>query len=628
VEGRPILVGLVVDILNARIMTLEKLLKIREVDFEASLVAQVHEFENPIAWAILFMAHIYHRFNSKLLDLIINEPGLKELISETTYQTLTASLPTLSFVRRPSYGSDFVLHDEMRRLVNTYCWNVQDPDKRIRQELSRLALCYYETVATTEQDEHIRQSHTVEMLFHQLFRDIDDGFREFENNFDHAIRLSLKSFSRSLFQEAKIFESQMSAEQQFRLKLAEARLLREEEDASRALILYRQLEQITPLYQSHYPEILYQRGYCHLQLSQFSEATSCFEAYLESETAETEKLRRAEILGQLGYICRRQGRLEAAMNYYEQSLDLQKELGNQQQYANVLNNMANVNRLQGRLEEALRTCKIGLRIRRELYERTETSERNVALSLSAMGQIYYDMNEIIQAEKHFDEAFEIYQRQGYKRGIAGTYNRLGQIQIRRGNFEQAKQFFDQAHQISVDTDLESQIYSLNRLGRLSVLQEKWKDGANYFKEASELASRASDDYQRTQNLVDLAEVYEHLEQSLDQILIEAEQIAYVQGYLFLLGRIEAIRGNIEYKAKNYRIAFRHYRVAARNMALHNPIQFEQFLRRLTDLLLDLPTQQLPGAIDSISSYWIDHELDKNYPELLTACREVSRHMIL
>ncbi len=69
-EGRPIIIGLVIDILNNRIQTLDELVAVSKAEFEASLVPQVNKLENPLNWVILFMAHVYHRFHMPILDWI------------------------------------------------------------------------------------------------------------------------------------------------------------------------------------------------------------------------------------------------------------------------------------------------------------------------------------------------------------------------------------------------------------------------------------------------------------------------------------------------------------------------------------------------------------------------------
>ena len=99
------------------------------VAFEEEIVSKINDFMQPINRIILFMAHAWHRFNENILDWMLQESDLFKEIPAVNYQSLSQILPTLSFVRRSITGTDFVLHDEMRHLVNRYCWEQQDPDK-------------------------------------------------------------------------------------------------------------------------------------------------------------------------------------------------------------------------------------------------------------------------------------------------------------------------------------------------------------------------------------------------------------------------------------------------------------------------------------------------------------------
>ncbi len=626
-EGRPILLGLVADILNQQGQnSLEQLIKISRPAFEASLVQRINNFPDPTRWAIFFMAHIYHRFDAVLLDLIMRKPTLRERLPEIEYWRLVESLPTLSFVRRSGSNDNFVLHDEMRRLVTIYCWDQQDIDRRMRCELSEVAIGYYETHLASEMDEHLRQSYTVEMLFHKLVVDLNAGYHFFEQCFTRAIDLSMRAFARSLLQEAKKFENELSYDQRLDLKMAEARLLQEEENPSAALEIYQALEDAAIWTESHRADILYQKGNCYEQTSQLAEAIDCFTIALEIEQSKENKSRCAKIFGQLGYIHRRLGHYMEAMHYYEESLILLKNLDNPQEYATTLNNMSNVYRLQGKIEEALRFCKLGLRIRRDSFARGEVSELDVGLSLNTMGLIYKTRDEVIAAERHFQEAFEIYNRVGYKKGIAAIFNLLGQLLLPSKDLDEALKYFEQAYRISFGIDQEARIDSLNGQGKVFALRGKYDKAIEYFERARDLARQVGGSYRLVENLLALAESLEHLGQPATQMLKEAKRIAGENNYYLLLGLAEEMQGDFEYKAERYRNAFKHYRVACKYFAHYNPVQLQKFLRRLVDLLLDTPEPFLPGIVDLLLDYWFDLKLDKTYPDLLETCKEVRKYM--
>ena len=60
---------------------------------------------------------------------------------------------------------------------------------------------------------------------------------------------------------------------------------------------------------------------------------------------------------------------------------------------------------------------------------------------------------IAEARRSYQEALEIYERLGYKSGIAGTYNTLGQLLLAEGHFDEAEHYFEQAYRITSVVDL-------------------------------------------------------------------------------------------------------------------------------------------------------------------------------
>ncbi len=158
------------------------------------------------------------------------------------------------------------------------------------------------------------------------------------------------------------------------MQLAEAQVLREEEKPAAALDILYSLEQDTVWAEHHRFDLLFEKGDCYLQLSQYPQTIACFEACLRIAVENKGRDIQALLLNRLGYIHRLQGRYADAMRYYEETLNVQRNLDDPAEYANLLNNMSNVLRFQGKLEDALRYCKLGLRIRRDLLQQHKVNE--------------------------------------------------------------------------------------------------------------------------------------------------------------------------------------------------------------------------------------------------------------
>lgn len=621
-QGRPILIGLVTDVLNHDIMSLQQLLAVPAGRFEENLVAQINSLESPLNWAVLFMAHAYHRFNMSLLDWLAQKLNLNYL-EDIDQELLLQKLPRLSFVRRPGSGDDFVLHDEMHRLVTAYCWSHQDPDHSIRKEISRSIIDYCDQQAQLDLSEQDRQLYVIMTLYHTLFLDRDKGLEYFHARFTSAINSWRSAFARSLLQEVRQFASELTPEQHYELMLAEVRLLSTEENPVGALDEYERLEgeASKTWYAARKSDLLMEKGYCYLQLSKLLDAIDCFTEVLAITKATGNEKQLPRILGLLGFVYRRRGQFNVAMRYYQEAIDEHKKLGQEVSYATMLNNISNVHRLQGRTEEALRICKIALRERRRLVREKETNEQAIGLSLGTMGMIYLDSDNLGPAEQVLREAFEIYNRIGYRKGIATTYNRLGEVEMARGRLKEAKELLEKAQATAEGVDPESLINSLNKQGRVLAQQKHWQEAVPFFQRAIELASQAYDFYQQVESLIDLAEAQEQLGQQADSLWQQAQEISSNENYIYLLGRAERVKGNIDYATGDYVLAFEHYLAYCHYAVQYNTIEYNRSVRKVSDTLLEIPIEAVPAIVNSLITSWTSLGLEKDYPELVEACEE-------
>ena len=115
--------------------------------------------------------------------------------------------------------------------------------------------------------------------------------------------------------------------------------------------------------------------------------------------------------------------------------------------------------------------------------------------------------------------------------------------------------------------------------------------------------------------------------SLEQIK-EAKWVARQNNYTYLLARSGDVQGDMNWRKQEYQSAFNHYREACQYMAMRGFPEFNRILRKLNDLLIDIPANFLPGVIDALLSYWLELGLNETYPQLPENCKEVSRHMLL
>jgi tetratricopeptide (TPR) repeat protein len=625
-EGRPIMIGLVVDVLNNRIQSLDNLINVSEKSFEENLILQIYKLENPINWVILFMAHSYHHFNMTLLERILDQVPQPEPIRSVNREEIGEKLPQLSFVRRSSTGKSFALHDEMRRLVIKYCWEELDLDKRQRKIISQCVIEYYKQELANSRDEAWQQLCESVILHHRLFIDLSDGLQYFKSRFESARILRKRTFARLLLQEIQNFASSMSLTQQNDVQLAKAQILRLEEAFDDALNALDQIKKDSnpQWYKTNYYEVLNEEGLCYQKKNLWDEAERCFNECLAVETKRNNQARCASLLNRLGYIASRRGQFTIAITYYQRSADLFKRLGYMLNYADALNNMGNAYRFQGKIEEALLRCKIGWRLRWNLFQKGEADEVVVGWSLSTLGAIYLSAGNMSEAQSYFNYAYDIYLRANAKAETAATYHRFGQVQFERQNFHEALAWFMRAQQAAVEANVEYYIMSLSWQGRIYVQQQQWTEAQSFFEQAIRRAQQVADNYQEVENLIYLAECLaaQNQEGRSQQVLLEAERNAREHSYYELLGRIEYRRGETLYHLNEFRQAFQHFVAYCHHMTLYNYTEYSVAVRRVIDALIGTIGKDAEVILDDIARYWEKQQLSKEYPELIAACEEV------
>jgi len=634
-QGRPILVGLVVDVLNHRIGTLDDLLTASVQRFEEHLVTQINRLEHPVNWVVLFMAHIYHRFDAAMLRWIFQHSiEMKELLQDVDLEELERKLLGLSFVRVSGHADTLALHDEMRRLVNLYNWKaLEQPTESFRRELSRVILGYYERELAAAAGEQVRQSYIVEMLYHKLFMRSSDSFAFFSQHFARAIGLWQSAFARALLDDVRRSGRALFAEHQDDLLLAEASLLWREENNTQAIALYTRLEgQADPNWLAgKRAKILFEKAVCYSNMSRLPEAIAAMTESMAVAQTHNDRNHVARVLGWLGSIYKRLGELERAREYYESSIALYKEIDNERGYADILTALSTIYRLQGRLEEALRRCTVAWRIRQDLYARGVGSEIGVGLSLSAMGATYIKLGDMAGAQKAFQEAHEIYVRNNYQQGIADSYNRFGYIAMTGHDYEKALVWFRRAYHQALERSADAEINSLNKMGWTFVLQGQYSEAISPLKKAIERARAVHDDYQQAESLIDLAYAYAALKSpdAALHLLDQAESITEKYTYNFLWGLVDVQRGEIELARRQNSNAFRHFADSCYHMAIYNPVEYEKAIREVVSKLLALERSEVRALLQDVLAYWATCPLDeKTMADLSYALEEVRQLLAL
>jgi tetratricopeptide (TPR) repeat protein len=492
----------------------------------------------------------------------------------------------------------------------------------MRKAISYSMIEYYEHELTDQISDQERQVTTIELLYHKLFLDLNVGVKYFEEQIQRAQRLWQLNFARLLLLEASKFRSTMSLAHQNTLQFYEARLLRLGESPASIEVIKDLERQADPQWmKQRKADFLLEVGRCYHARSLSKDAREYFTRALEA-VQDNEELK-AYILSYLGGVCRKQGQLVEAVRFFEQSTTIQKGLGNRIEYANSLSTTGSVLAQQGKYEEAMRRCKIALHIREEAFAHKEASEIHIGYGLTTLGVIYLDSGNILEAERCFKRAFDIYSRLDYKGGIAALYNHFGNVELHRGDQEKAQYWFLKGEQAAIDVNAEQYINSLNKLGRMCLIQERIQEAFSYLQRAIIRARQVPDNVQLTESLIDLAKVLDQMDQEEEAktLLQEAEEIADREQYANSRAAIELIRAETALRQMHYHEVFRHLEQYCYHTLQHNTSEYSAAVRKTIDVLLTVPAAEQAAIIQELIDGWTSRGLADRYPELIEACKE-------
>lgn len=653
-QGRPILLDLAVEwrargilldwLVHIRCEELQELaaadnLRERQDEFERQLVSPIADTHEMMDWLILVMARIYPLHKDMVASLLqVSQDEAEQLFEEAKEFVFVKPLPE----------DRISLHDEMRRMVNTYVWTEVDPDGDRRRRDSRIAVehieCEIERLAN--RIEHLKQveyqarqdgdAQTVlqafgeresvdrttwvyqqQLLHHMLFVDCAEGVRTFARLFDAAAQEHRYSLRSMLLDTVQEYTTQLSAEQLYELDSRRVKYLLDRSEYAAVHELATQIltRDIEPDQQI---DMLLQRGNAWIRLGAIEKGLDDFQHAVQVCRAYNLDNWLVRALNARGWAYRNQVRHDLALDDYLEAYQLSLSLNDMQQTALILNNMGFVHALRGNQQAAFECCQTSLHL-----WHTVDVPTGMAATYSTLGEVSWRFNQLTDSMTYFTRALEIFQAEDNIEWVSIVRSGRANTLILQGELDKAEEDLTWAWEHGTANlqpgilFLQAQIH--RKRNELPLARQKL--------EACRTASQKMHDtftnYKSFVNLVDLS--WEFGEYDRWRAFVEEHGRLYAQGEdiasLRLCGSFLRAIGDLALCNRDYDDAIQFYKDGLSLIAqheVHTPYTIREQINETNRRIATCTDTVTVGRLGAdMASYWKLHpKLVARYPEAL------------
>jgi tetratricopeptide (TPR) repeat protein len=581
-------------------------------NFERVLVQRILDLAKPIHQVILYMAHVYHFFDSKMLAYLTGS-------EEKECAELLAGMEGFSFIK-PRPGGGVTLHDEMQRLIVAHVWPLVDVSGNRRRELSLKMIDYFETQLPGQQDNPILwQAVAAEQLHHHLYVDVDRGYERFDRLFQDAFDRHQTDFCSMLLEFLQPFESDLSAEKRARLEIARGGLAIKLNQIDTALDLINQgLARLQELeVEKDIDRVYNSLGYCHRLLGNWDQAIAGYEEALRYGGEERDAAQLAETMNNIANICRFNGDFERGLRYTKVSLKIREKLGDKLSIANSCYVRGMI------LWEIGNTAEAAAYLRRAqgLYRDLEDIVR-IAWVDKYTGYFHYRIGDVDTATEYLMQAMAVFRDRSVKSDLADTLNMLSRVTRRRNvTGRAAEAVFEQAERYALEgLEIAREIGDRYKIAECSLslfaLYYRWgeehrihgrqEQAERYYAQAQERHAEGFT-IARDGHHVDLLPMY-HM---------------YAGNMAYGLGLSAYAQGDKSSAVRKWDEAFGDYLEECRISAAYKEIRFDRALHEIASRLMRLPAPDLTQKYCNDLIYqWRKRGLEHQYPQLIAECEQV------
>lgn len=609
IEGRPIRVALVIDWLREG-NTIEELLAVAPVEFEQSLVMRVAGLRYPQDWIILYMALFDRYFDENILQIVLPIDSMPALDTLTRFSFIKHFPPVL-----PQDKGTWLLHDEMRDLINKHVWPAQDLSGETRNNSTKSVIeQYYDTEVNKEKSQAKPNRNRLrtlkqERLYYLLKIDLQKGFKYYQELGGEAESQgdSGASYLEALTEEITPYKPKLSSQQKLRLfvngAIVSSFLPKSSQDienvkwdeigaVDQAELRYRigqfylrtgQLEKLIRMGAFEDPENKTPSGEWYTWFQDTLKSSGLLPQYHRPITLDFGRL-----LTTVGTAYRNQNRMNRAVECFQRAITLFESAGNAYvEIANTQNNLGYVYHRMGRTDEAIAECEAALDLRKRLGR-----PEQLGYSYNVLGMIRVEQLRPEEAEKNFQQALRFFEMTESERGRGLVLIAYGRLLRQWGEYREtimgepfekcidqyraSEEKFNAAIGIFRSlADLPNLMEALNEKGTLMRQLRKCEEAEKYYNESQGLAKRLGNKYRIADNEVDLGILF-YRENDQKRALEHSErasELALVAEAYYLFAKARQTSASAYLKNGEYESAIAAAADAAANILRLDPAHF-------------------------------------------------------
>lgn len=197
-----------------------------------------------------------------------------------------------------------------------------------------------------------------------------------------------------------------------------------------------------------------------------------------------------------------------ALYYAEEAFNLATESGSDKQRMRANLMLARVyyflSDLNNAMESALQSKILAEKLNNDVY---------LALSLDAIGIIYYDVGYQAKSSENFFASLKIYEDLGDLEGVGANYCRIGTLYLDQKDWDKAVDYYTRSIEIAREINSNEGIASnLNNLAKVYFEKREYEKALEIFEEALAINLDEGNSYLVASNYLNIADVYLELKQ--------------------------------------------------------------------------------------------------------------------